>query len=217
MKSLLMKEFKLAASPLAYIFLSGALMTMLPGYPILMSAFFVCFGIFHSFQNGREVNDVLYTALLPVRKSDFVKAQYAFTCIIQLCGFALCAALTAIRMTALSTATPYVSNALMNATPVYLAFVLLIFAAFNWLFVGGFFKTAYKIGIPFLSFGIVTLLLTALAETLPHLPGLAFLHDPAGERLGLQSAILAGAFVIYAALTALALKKAEKRFEAIDL
>ena len=50
MKSLLMKEFKLAASPLAYIFLAGALMTLLPGYPILMGAFFICFGVFHSFQ-----------------------------------------------------------------------------------------------------------------------------------------------------------------------
>ena len=217
MKSLLMKEFKLAASPLAYIFLSGALMTMLPGYPILMSAFFVCFGIFHSFQNGREVNDVLYTALLPVRKSDFVKAKYAFTCIIQLCGFALCAALTAIRMTALSTATPYVSNALMNATPVYLAFVLLIFAAFNWLFVGGFFRTAYKIGIPFLSFGIATLLLVALAETLPHLPGLTFLHNPAGERLGLQCALLAAAALLYAVVTSLSCRTAVRRFEGIDL
>ena len=217
MKSLLMKEFKLAASPLSFIFLVGSLMTLLPGYPILMSAFFICFGIFHSFQNGREVNDVLYTALLPVRKSDFVKAKYAFTCAIQSGGFMLCAALTAVRMTALSTAAPYVSNALMNATPVYLAFVLLIFAAFNWLFVGGFFRTAYKIGIPFLSFGIATLLLIAPAEALPHLPGLTFLHDPAGERLGLQFAILAGAAVIYAALTAIACNKAEKRFEVIDL
>ena len=217
MKNWLIKEFRLAASPLSYIFLVGSLMTLLPGYPILMSAFFICFGIFHSFQNGREVKDVLYSVLLPVKKSDFVKAKFAFTCIIQLCGFALCAALTAVRMTALSTAAPYVSNALMNATPVYLAFVLLIFSAFNVLFVGGFFKTAYKIGVPFLSFGIAALLLISLAETLPHLPGLIFLHNPEGERLGLQSAILIGAVVIYAVLTAIACQKAEKRFEVIDL
>lgn len=217
MKSLLMKECKLAASPLSYIFLVGALMTLLPGYPILMSAFFICFGIFHSFQNGREVNDVLYTVLLPVKKSDFVKAKYAFTCIIQLCGFMLCATLTAVRMTALSTAAPYVSNALMNATPVYLAFVLLIFAAFNGLFVGGFFKTAYKIGIPFLSFGIVALLLISLAETLPHLPGLTFLHNPAGERIGLQCCILAAAALFYTAVTLLSCRKSVRRFDTIDL
>ena len=217
MKSLLMKEFKLAASPLAYVFLAGALMTLLPGYPILMSAFFICFGVFHSFQNAREANDVLYSVLLPVKKSDFVKAKYAFTCIIQLCGFVLCAVLTGVRMTALSAAAPYVSNALMNASPVFLAFVLLIFAAFNTLFVGGFFKTGYKIGMPFLYFGVAALLLIALAETLPHLPGLAFLHNPAGERLGAQFAALAAAAVIYVALTLLACHKSQCRFEKIDL
>lgn len=217
MKSLLMKEFKLAASPLSYIFLIGALMTLLPGYPILMSAFFICFGIFHSFQNGREVNDVLYTVLLPVKKSDFVKAKYAFTCVIQLTGFILCAALTAVRMTALSTAAPYVGNALMNATPVFLAFVLLIYTAFNVLFVGGFFKTAYKIGIPFLSFGVAALLLIVVAETLPHLPGLTFLHNPAGERVGLQCGVLACAALCYTAATILSCRTSIHRFETIDL
>ena len=217
MKSLLTKEFRLAASPLSYIFLSAALMTMLPGYPILMSAFFICFGVFHSFQNAREENDVLYTVMLPVRKCDFVRAKYAFSVVIQLTGFVLCAVLTAVRMTLLPDAAPYAGNALMNATPLYLAFVLLIFAAFNALFIGGFFKTAYKIGMPFLSFGIACLILIGLAETLPHLPGLTFLHNPAGERLGLQFGALLLAAVIYAAATFLACRAAERRFERIDL
>lgn len=217
MKNLLNKEFKLAASPLSYIFLAAALMTMLPGYPILMSAFFICFGVFHSFQLAREANDTIYTVLLPVEKRDFVRAKFAFTCLIQCVGFLLCAALTVVRMTALPAATPYAQNALMNATPVYLAFVLLIYTAFNVLFVGGFFKTAYKIGMPFLAFGIATLVLVGIAETLPHLPNLTFLHNPAGERLGLQCAALLIAAVVYAAGTLLACKKAEYRFERIDL
>ena len=217
MKNLLIKEMRLAASPLSFIFLVAAFMTMLPGYPILMSAFFICFGVFHSFQNAREANDTLYTVLLPVKKSDFVRAKFAFTCIIQLTGFALCAALTAVRMTVLANAGPYVNNALLNATPVYLAFVLLVFSAFNVLFAGGFFRTAYKIGIPFLRFGVAVLVLVALAEALPHIPGLEFLHSPAGERPGVQFAALALAAVIYAAVTSLACSLAEKRFEKIDL
>ena len=217
MKSLLIKEVRLAASPLSYIFLAGALLTLTPGYPILLGAFFICFGIFHSFQNAREANDVLYTALLPIKKSDFVKAKFAFTCTIQLIGFAICAALTAVRMTALSAAAPYVSNAMMNATPLFLAFVLLIFAAFNGLFLGGFFKTAYKIGMPFLAFGIATLVLITVGEALHHIPGLAFFNAPAGERLGLQFGMLAIAVVLYAAVTGLSYAKAAKRFDEIDL
>lgn len=217
MKPLLNKELRLAASPLSYLFLSGALMTLLPGYPILVGAFFICFGIFHSFQNAREANDTLYTVLLPVKKSDFVRAKFAFSCLIQMAGFALCAVLTALRMTALSSAAPYVGNALMNASPVSLAFTLLIFAAFNLLFIGGFFKTGYQFGMPFLRFGIAALLLIGIAETLHHLPGLGFLNTPAGERLGLQFGVLAAAAVLYAGITFLACRRAESRFEKIDL
>lgn len=217
MKNLLIKEFRLAASPLSFIFIAAAFMTMLPGYPILMGAFFICFGIFHSFQNAREVNDVLYTVLLPVNKRDFVRAKYAFTCIIQLAGFIICSALTEVRMSLLSQAKPYTGNALMNATPVFLAFVLLVFTAFNVLFIGGFFKTAYKIGIPFLSFGIAVLLLTGIAETLMHIPPLTFLHSPAGERPGIQFAALGAAAAVYCAATFAACRKAENRFEKIDL
>ena len=182
-----------------------------------MSAFFICFGVFHSFQHAREANDTLYTVLLPVRKRDFVRAKYAFTCMIQLIGFILCAALTAVRMTVLSTAQPYVANALMNATPLFLAFALLILTAFNVLFVGGLFRTGYKIGMPFLAFGIATLVLITAAEILPHLPGLEFFRVPSGERLGLQSGILTAAAVVYALLTFLACRRAEQRFERIDL
>ena len=53
MTKLLNKEFRLCASPLSWIFLAAAGMALLPGYPILMGAFFVCFGVFHSFQNAR--------------------------------------------------------------------------------------------------------------------------------------------------------------------
>lgn len=217
MKNLLIKELRLAASPLSFIFLIAAGMTLLPGYPILVGAFFICFGVFHSFQNAREANDVLYTVLLPVKKSDFVRSKFAFTCLIEAVGFILCAALTILRMTALSGAAPYVNNAMMNATPMSLAFTLLIFAEFNLFFIVGFFKTAYKIGIPFLSFGIAVLATVGIAESLHHLPGLGFLNAPGGERLGLQLCALAAAAAVYAAVTALSCRKAEKRFERIDL
>lgn len=44
------------------------MMTMVPGYPILVGAFFVCFGVFQSFQNACVNNDILYTVLLPVKR-----------------------------------------------------------------------------------------------------------------------------------------------------
>ena len=59
MKNLLIKEIRLASSLLSYLFLLFSLMTLIPGYPIMVGSFFVCLGIFQSFQNARETNDIL--------------------------------------------------------------------------------------------------------------------------------------------------------------
>ena len=75
MKKLLNKELRLSAHPLSYLFLVFSLMALIPGYPILLGAFFICFGLFQTFQNGRETNDVLYSVLLPIGKKDVVKAE----------------------------------------------------------------------------------------------------------------------------------------------
>ncbi len=217
MKNLLIKDFRLSASILTYVFIAASLMTLLPGYPILIGAFFVCFGIFHSFQEGRETKDILYTVLLPVPKEDVVRAKYAFTCTIQLLSFIPMVLLTVLRMTVLGNAEVYRSNALMNASPLYLAFVLLVFAAFNTVFLRCFFRSAYRIGIPFLSFGIAALILIAIGESLHFFPGLEFLNTPSGERLGLQFLLLVIAVMIYAMLTWVSCRSSVRRFEQLDL
>ena len=217
MKSLLNKDIRLWASPLVWLFLLAAGMTMLPGYPILVGSFFVCFGVFQSFQSGRENNDILYSALLPIRKTDVVRSKFRFTVLIQMIGFAVMTALTVLRMTCMAGSAVYQANALMNATPYYLGFVLLVFTAFNVFFVGGFFKTAYQIGIPFLIYGITTFLIIAVGEVLHHLPGLSFLHAQCGEKIGLQLCFLAVCVVLYVLGTLLSCRASMRRFERIDL
>ena len=93
MKNLLNKELRLATSPLAWLFLIFSVMTFIPGYPILMGCFFVCLGLFQSFQNARESNDILYTVLLPVRKADAVKAKYISVCFFEILALLLMAVL----------------------------------------------------------------------------------------------------------------------------
>ena len=217
MKRLLNKELRLAASPLSYIFLSGALMTLLPGYPILVGAFFICFGIFQSFQSGRENNDILYTVLLPVRKTDTVKAKYAFTVLIQMLGFGIAAVATGVRMVLLGEATPYVTNPMMNANQAFLAYMLLIFALFNVVFMGGFFKTAYKFGKPFVMFIIVSFLVVGIGEVLHHIPGLTFLNAPAPLTDPVMWGILGAAAAVYAVATLVSCKVAMKRFALVDM
>ena len=217
MSPLLRKELKLSASILSYLFISFGLLSFVPGYPILCGVFFITLGIFQSFQSAREANDIVFSALLPVAKHDVVKGKYQFSVFIELMGWLVMAVMTLIRMTALSDAEVYRNNALMNANPFFLASALIIFGLFNCIFVGGFFKTAYKFGKPFITYIIVCFLMVGIAEALHHFPGLEFLNAFGFDYIGRQLIILLGGVVIYILLTVLSYKKACKDFENIDL
>ena len=215
MKNLLNKELRLSAHLLSYLFLVFSLMALIPGYPILLGAFFICFGLFQTFQNGRETNDVLYSALLPIGKKDVVKARYIFVCLIQIIAFLLMAGLTALRMVFFASATPYVNNAMMNSNPVFLAWTFLIFALFNTLFVGLFYKTAYKFGKPFVAFIVASMLVVCIAEVLHHLPGLEFLNTL--DRLPLQLMLMLFALAFFVLATIISCRTAQRNFELLDL
>ena len=217
MSEMLKKELKLSASALSYLFIAFALMTMIPGYPILMGAFFVCFGIFQSVQRCRENNDLVYSALLPVAKRDVVRAKYAFAVLIQACGFIIMLILTLLRMTVLSDSVLYRTNALMNANFVFLGFTLLVFGTFNLVFLGGFFKSAYYYGKPFVIFIIIFFLIVAFAEALHHFPGLAAVNAFGFTEMPLQLIFLAGGMAAFCVMTVYSQNGAISNFEKIDL
>ncbi len=217
MRNILIKEFRLSASLLSYLFIVFGLMFFIPGYPILCGVFFVTLGIFQSFQNARETNDILFSALLPYAKRDAVLGKYFFVCIIELCALILMAVAVIIRMTLFSDATVYRDNPLMNANPFALGLAFVIFAVFNAVFVGGFFKTAYKFARPFVTYIIAAFLLVGLGEALHHFPGLEALNSFGTEQLALQLSLLAAGVISYAVITWLSCSRACRCFEKIDL
>ena len=217
MRSILMKEMKLSASALSYLFIVFGLMFFLPGYPVLCGAFFVTLGIFQSFQSAREANDILFSALLPFAKRDVVKGKYLFVCFIEICGLILMAAAVIIRMTVLVDAGPYRTNALMNANFFALGLAFLIFGLFNWIFVGGFFKTAYNFAKPFVTYIIASFVVLGIGEALHHFPGLEMLNAFGTDHMLLQLGLLALGMLSYAVITFVSFKQACKNFEKIDL
>lgn len=217
MKQLLMKEFRLATPVITYLFIGFSLMTFIPGYPILCGAFFVCLGIFQGYQINKDANDILYSVLLPVSKIDVVRAKYLAAAVLQMAAFILCTVFTLVRMKVFADAAVYEKNVLMAANFVYLAFVLLIFSCFNVVFLGGFFKTAYGIGKPFIVFIIVNFTVIAAAETVHHIPGLEWMNTLDFHFMTEQVAVLVGAVGVYAGLTVLSCRKSCRRFQKIDL
>ncbi len=214
---LLNKELRLATSPLSLYFTAFGLMALIPGYPILVGAFFVCLGIFQSFQYSREANDILYSALLPIRKRDVVKAKYISTVMFQMMSLTIFAVCTVLRMTALRDAAPYVNNVLMAANLTFLAFVLLIYTAFNTIFLCGFFRTAYYFAKPFIRFIVAAFIIVGIGEALHHFPGIGWVNAVSGSDVLRQIPVLAAGVVIYVSATLLSMKKSQERFEKIDI
>ena len=120
-------------------------------------------------------------------------------------------------MTILTDVIAYTNNALMAANLVYLGFVLIIFGCFNLIFVGGFFKTAYKFGKPFVCFIVVAFLIVGIGETLFHIPRLEALGSFGFEHLGTQLGALCLGIILYIALTFVSMTKAARDFGTIDL
>lgn len=217
MINLIKKEFKLSAHILSYVFIAFGLLTVIPGYPILVGVFFSCLGIFQSFQSYRESNDISYTILLPVSKKDIVKAKFIFVLTIQFLTFLIMFIITIIRMTILVDLEVYVMNPLLTANLVFLGYALVIYGLFNFLFVRGFFKTAYKFGKPFVSFTVVGFLVIALAESLRYIPGLEALNSLGFNNLSIQLIGLMVGFIINVLLNYISYKCSVKSFERIDL
>lgn len=217
MRNIMRKEMKLSASVLSYLFILFGLMFFVPGYPILCGAFFVTLGIFQGFQYAREANDVVFSALLPIRKRDVVKGKFLFVCFIEGCSLLLMLLAVLVRMTALADAAVYRTNALMNANLFALGGALVIYGLFNVIFLGGFFKTAYKLGKPFVIYIIVAFLMVGVLEALHHVPGLEAVNAFGFEHLGVQLGALLAGVVLFLVMTLLSYRAACRHFERIDL
>lgn len=217
MRNILRKELKLSASPLCYFFILFGLMFLLPGYPVLCGVFFVTLGLFQGFQNAREANDLVFSALLPIRKRDVVLGKYLFVCFIELCALLLMLACALLRMTVLADAAVYRLNALMNANLFAVGGALLLFGLFNAIFLGGFFRTAYHVGRPFIVHIAVCFPVLGALEALHHIPGCEAVNAFGFDRLGLQLALLLAGLALFLLLTLLSCRAACRRFEMIDL
>ncbi len=217
MRNLLYKELKLATPLLTFLFIGFTVMTFIPGYPILCGTFFICLGMFQGYQYCRESGGIIYSVILPVKKTDVVKAKYIAAAVLQIIAFGLCTVFSLVRMIFMSDAPVYLTNVMMAANPVYLGFMLLIFALFNCVFIGGFFRTAYNLGKPFVTFIIVCFGVIIIAEALHHFPGLEWLNTLGFEDLGSQLMVMAAGAAIYICITIISCRNSQRRFEKIDM
>ena len=230
MKALLSKEFKLCVHPALFIYLALILMLLIPNYPYLVSCFFVCNGIFFCFQNACENGDAMYTAMLPVSKAQAVKARIWFVVIIQAIDLVLMAGMCAFAIVAM----PETNGGGTDHGLSLLAFVLVLFAIFNSIYLPSFYKTGYKAGAAFLKSAIgvwIWIILSdgmmiasnAVMESGVDVAFFRFLHEnvdcmpKTAEAWTVQGILFGAGLLIYVVCTLLAAKISIKRYEKVSV
>lgn len=216
MKNLIYKEFKLASHPTTYLFLALCLMMLIPSYPGYVEFMYVCLSIFFIFLAGRENKDIFYTVLLPVRKSDVVKARCLMIAVIELVQVALAVplALLANKMY------HYAGNlAGIDLNVAFFGSVFLFYSVFNITFIPIFYRTGYKVGNSLIFGGLAILVYYVAAEMLVWIPSPVsrFLDTLSPEMMVKQLPILIVGVIVWVGTFILAYRRGAANFEKVDL
>lgn len=215
MKHLLTKDFRLAMHPTVFMFWLLSAMLLIPNYPYYVVFFYTALGVFFVCLTGRENHDIEYSLTLPVRKRDIVKSRITFAVIVELVQ-----AIVAIPFAYLRQSFPLPGNQVgMDANIAFFGLAFLMLGVFNLVFFTRYYKNPDKVGKAFAIGATLTFVYMAIAEVLTH--AVPFFRDkldtPDPQFIGPKLAVLGIGLVGYAALTLLAERLSEKRFENLDL
>lgn len=210
---LLYKEFRLAAHPTLYIFMMMGALALIPAYPYSTVFLYGCLAPFITFQTSRENQDAFYTAMLPVRRQDIVKAKCLLMVITELCQLTVTLLVSILRYQLIPGNNPVG----IEANAAYFGFGLIIFSVFNFLFLTNFYKSAYKVGKAFLIGIIPATIGMIIIEVLPHLPSLSWLDSVAAADQLKQLPVLIIGILIFLLANTTAFKLSAQRFEKVSL
>lgn len=213
MLNLLYKEIRLAAHPNLFVFTCMGVLVLIPAYPYGIIFLFSGLGIYISFMYGRETNDIYYTALLPVRKRDTVKAKCLLVVLAQLVQMLISLPFAFLRLIILSNGNPVG----IEANIAFYGMGFLIYAVFNLIFLTVFFKTAYKAGKAFILAMLPATIIMTVMEIIVHFPAFSWLDSVKLPEMLRQVPILIIGFLVYVLATILAYQVSAKRFEEVDL
>lgn len=214
MKTLLYKQLRLACHPMTPVFCLSGIMLLIPNYPYSVAFFYVTLGLFFTFLNMREQRDIYYSALLPLRKRDTVRAAVAFTVLVEL----LSVVITALFCLLSAKLQPGKDNAVgMDANLMLLGAGFVLYGVFNLVFFVCLYRSGYKVGAAYLKANLALWPMMLLAEALPHFPSLMWLNRVDIQANLRQIPILLFGVAVFAVLTMLAYRRSARLYERVDL
>ena len=189
----------------------------MPSYPYYVSFFYLMLGIFLTFKTNRAENDIFYSALLPVRKGDVVRARVLTVALLELANI-----LIAIPFAVISAKINPAggNNAGIEPNVAFFGLSFLMYGGFNLIFFPVFYKTGRSEGKAFLWGGVFTFLYIIAAESLAQYipsPVSAYLDTLEKSAQLRQLPVLFAGIILWAAFTLLSAKISAERFEKVNL
>lgn len=212
MKSLLYKEFHLVIHPLFYLVLLFGALLLIPQWAYFIAVLYIFFiTVPNIFSIGKAQNDIGFSAMLPVRRRDIVKARLISVIILEVLQILSTAVFAVVNLAIYPQ-----GNSLLDTNAAFIGCVFILYAIFNLIFFPTFYKTAYKIGVPVMAalaaamlFGMGVEFLVAFVPAFKTLDG--------REHIAAQFVVLTGGIIIFILLNIMALRASAKSFETIDL
>ncbi len=214
MFKLFKKDLLLAMHPVTPFFLLLSAMVFIPNYPYSVIFFYTGLSLFFTCLSGRENGDVFYSLTLPVQKKQIVRARVAFACCLQTLQLLLVFGFGALSQRILPE-----NAAGMEPNVAFIGWGLIIYAVFNAIFFGIYYRNVNKVGIAFLGSSVAVFAMVVaeilLTYAVPFVSDVLDTKDPAN--LGAKIAVLAVGVLIYLISLILTLRSAERNFEKQDI
>ncbi len=213
MKDLLYKEFKLSINSAFFLMVLFAALIMIPGWIYSIAMMYTLFiAMPNIFMASRSQNDISFSVMLPVKKSEVVKARVLSVMIMQVLPVLLGTVFAAVNIIV------YKGNTFfMNPNVAFFGLVFVMYALFNLVFFPGFYKTAYKVGGPAVWANVVAVVFMAVVELVNIVIPSIGAYIGGINNMAAQLPVLFAGIVIYLAGTWLAYRISAKRFERVDI
>ncbi len=220
MKNLLYKEFLLSTTMQTIISILLPILIIIPTWPSLVAFFYPLVGLFTILPFSLTNQDMLFTGLLPIKKSDIVKGKTYYLMAIELLSVLVAIPAGIVREVVLTPLMPpetsYTSLGINFAT---FGVVLFIYAFFNAIYIPWFYKKRDKqIAANVVSFILTGLLLMIfMVFFMVCEPVTSFLNDWTLNSILAQLGVLLFGIIMFALSIVFAVKKGGKNFSKIDL
>jgi ABC-2 type transport system permease protein len=215
MKNLLNKEFRLVISPLFFLITLFGVLLLIPQWVFFLAPMYLLFiAMPNIILAARAQKDIEFTALLPVRKSDTVRARVLAIALLQVAQIFVVAIFAALNIILYHT-----GNFFIDTNVAYIGCVFAMYGVFNVIFFPMLYKTAYKFAVPLIVALIFTIVFAAGIEFLVvAVPATARVLDGISrDALIGQIPVLVCGIAAFILLTWISIRASIKRFSKVNL